>query len=305
MPDGLSAHLCVKGYFGELGDLGVLLRRVGQPEAYFYRDLAAATGVRTLRAVFADVDPDTQHGVIITGDVVAQGARFLDTRDECPSTRSPTDSRSSRGCMRRRGRGPTSRTDPGWRRGSRGPCSTEVSPRSAATSKGRSAWACRRRCVTPNDSSRRTARSQRSPRKRACGRLCTVIRTLPTCSSMRRARRGSSTGSSSSALPGTSTSGTTSRRRCRWKNVGARRRISSAHYLEHLTAAGIDAPSWDDGVARRAPRNPPRLLPLGDHAQGRPGNHGRVVDAPRQRGRRPRCIRSRHMISEHSGEQPW
>ena len=82
MPDGLSAHLCVKGYFGDLGDLGVLMRRVGQPEAYFYRDLAAVSGVRTLRAVYADVDPETEHGVIITEDVIAQGARFLDGRDE-------------------------------------------------------------------------------------------------------------------------------------------------------------------------------------------------------------------------------
>jgi hypothetical protein len=82
MPDGLSPHLCVKGYFGDLGDLGPLLRRVGQPEAYFYRDLASSSGVRTLRAVYADVDPATGHGVIITEDVVAQGARFLDGRDE-------------------------------------------------------------------------------------------------------------------------------------------------------------------------------------------------------------------------------
>jgi hypothetical protein len=78
LPKGLSSHLCVKGYFGDLGDLGPLLRRVGQPEVYFYRDLAAATGVRTLRAVYADVDPDTEHGVFITEDIVEQGATFLD-----------------------------------------------------------------------------------------------------------------------------------------------------------------------------------------------------------------------------------
>jgi len=82
IPDGVSAHLCVKGYFGKLGELGLLLRRLGQPEVYFYRDLAAASGVRTLRAVYADVDPETEHGVIITEDVVAQGARFLDGRDD-------------------------------------------------------------------------------------------------------------------------------------------------------------------------------------------------------------------------------
>jgi hypothetical protein len=34
--------------------------------------------VRTLRSVYADVDPATHHGVIITEDVVVEGAEFLD-----------------------------------------------------------------------------------------------------------------------------------------------------------------------------------------------------------------------------------
>lgn len=34
--------------------------------------------MRTLRSVYADIDPDTQHGVVITEDVVAQGGTFLD-----------------------------------------------------------------------------------------------------------------------------------------------------------------------------------------------------------------------------------
>ncbi|ORW32514.1 aminoglycoside phosphotransferase [Mycobacterium paraense] len=73
--DGLSLALCVKGYFN---DIGRTARYVGAPEACFYRDLAAPTGVRTLRSVYADVDPATRHGVVITEDVVAQGATFLD-----------------------------------------------------------------------------------------------------------------------------------------------------------------------------------------------------------------------------------
>ncbi|MCA2320064.1 phosphotransferase [Mycobacterium intracellulare] len=73
--DGRSQKLCVKGYFN---DIGRFARYVGAPEAYFYRELAAATGVRTLHSVYADIDPHTQHGVIITDDVVAQGATFLD-----------------------------------------------------------------------------------------------------------------------------------------------------------------------------------------------------------------------------------
>ena len=53
-------------------------RQIGAPEAYFYRHLAVHTRVRTLRSVYADIDPATHHGVVITEDVVAQGATFLD-----------------------------------------------------------------------------------------------------------------------------------------------------------------------------------------------------------------------------------
>ncbi|MGV0046831.1 phosphotransferase [Mycobacterium colombiense] len=73
--DGRSRALCVKGYFNEMGRAA---RYIGAPEAHFYRDLAATTGVRTLTSIYADVDPRTRHGVIITEDVAAQGATFLD-----------------------------------------------------------------------------------------------------------------------------------------------------------------------------------------------------------------------------------
>lgn len=75
LPEGLPAHLCGKGYFTEAGRA---FRYVGEPEACFYRDTAAATGMRTLRSVWAGVEPSTRHGVVITEDVVAQGATFLD-----------------------------------------------------------------------------------------------------------------------------------------------------------------------------------------------------------------------------------
>jgi Phosphotransferase enzyme family len=75
LPDGLPAALCIKGYFNEIGRAA---RYVGAPEAGFYRDLAATTGVRTLHSVYADIDPETRHGVVITDDVVAQGGTFLD-----------------------------------------------------------------------------------------------------------------------------------------------------------------------------------------------------------------------------------
>jgi hypothetical protein len=73
--DGQSRALCVKGYFNEIGRAA---RYIGAPEACFYRDLAAATRVRTLHSVYADIDPATRHGVVITEDVVSQGGTFLD-----------------------------------------------------------------------------------------------------------------------------------------------------------------------------------------------------------------------------------
>jgi hypothetical protein len=79
LPDGLCPDLCVKGYFSEVG---ASYRHVGEPEAYFYRDIAGSTGMRTLRSVYADVDPATRHGVVITEDIVAQGGTFLDARSD-------------------------------------------------------------------------------------------------------------------------------------------------------------------------------------------------------------------------------
>jgi thiamine kinase-like enzyme len=79
MPEGLSQHLCAKGFFG---DAFRGHRRAGEPEACFYRDLAPSIDMRTLHCVYADVDPSTRHGVVITDDVVEQGARFLVASDE-------------------------------------------------------------------------------------------------------------------------------------------------------------------------------------------------------------------------------
>src|SRR4030095_1656221 len=75
VPDGLSQHLCVKGYFSEFGRAA---RSAGLPEAAFYRDLADATRVRTLRCAYVDLDAETQANVVLTEDVVAQGGIFLD-----------------------------------------------------------------------------------------------------------------------------------------------------------------------------------------------------------------------------------
>ena len=79
LPPGLPSDLCVKGYFTDCSETGAASRSAGIPEALFYRHLAATSGVRTLECYYADVDAATNHGVIITGDVAADGAIFLDS----------------------------------------------------------------------------------------------------------------------------------------------------------------------------------------------------------------------------------
>ena len=78
VPQGLPSELCVKGYFSDCSKTAAVSRTAGVPEVLFYRHLSASSGVRTLDCFYADVDPVTQHGVVITGDVAAQGATFLD-----------------------------------------------------------------------------------------------------------------------------------------------------------------------------------------------------------------------------------
>ena len=75
LPAGLVPTLCAKGYFGERGRH---IAHIGEPEARFYATLAETTGVHTLKSVYADVHPETRHGVVITEDVVAAGGEFLD-----------------------------------------------------------------------------------------------------------------------------------------------------------------------------------------------------------------------------------
>jgi hypothetical protein len=79
LPQGLPANLCAKGYFSDTGNSAY--RAAGESEACFYRDLAATIGVRTLPSVYADMDPDSRHGVVITEDIAAAGATFVDPRD--------------------------------------------------------------------------------------------------------------------------------------------------------------------------------------------------------------------------------
>ncbi|MER5181672.1 phosphotransferase [Streptomyces sp. NPDC002896] len=80
-PGGLPTALCAKGYFAEES---LPLATLGATEAAFYRDLAAATGVRTLAPVYAEVDAQTGRPILITEDVIASGHRFIDAT--CPYT---------------------------------------------------------------------------------------------------------------------------------------------------------------------------------------------------------------------------
>jgi phosphotransferase family enzyme len=75
LPAGLPPRLCAKGYFSETGRS---TPGVGEVEASFYRELAPVSGVRTLHSVYADVDAETHHGVVISADVIAAGGEFLD-----------------------------------------------------------------------------------------------------------------------------------------------------------------------------------------------------------------------------------
>jgi Phosphotransferase enzyme family len=83
IPEGLSPHLCVKGYYAPDARASA---SAGIAEALFYRDIVARTGVRTLTPVVAAVAEDFSDAVLITEDVAHAGATFLDSlSDYSPS----------------------------------------------------------------------------------------------------------------------------------------------------------------------------------------------------------------------------
>ena len=77
LKDGTRSDYWIKGYFTELGQA---YRQAGIPEAMFYRELAEASQLRTLRSVYTAVDADSSANVVITEDVRGSGAVFLDAR---------------------------------------------------------------------------------------------------------------------------------------------------------------------------------------------------------------------------------
>lgn len=79
VPEGLSTNLVAKGYFGEhLRQV----RYVGEAEAFFYREIVEPAGLRSMRCVYADIDPESRHGVVITEDAGVAGGTFLSALSE-------------------------------------------------------------------------------------------------------------------------------------------------------------------------------------------------------------------------------
>lgn len=71
-PGGAPDALCVKGYFENPAMVAA-----GQVEARFYRLVAPHVDVRMPRCVYAAVDEDSGHGLVLMDDLVATGSRFL------------------------------------------------------------------------------------------------------------------------------------------------------------------------------------------------------------------------------------
>jgi len=72
--DGRSDAFCVKGYFAPESAGFVDL---GQLEVHFYETLAPALGLEVPECVYAAIDPETGHGLVVMRDLVAAGCRFL------------------------------------------------------------------------------------------------------------------------------------------------------------------------------------------------------------------------------------
>lgn len=73
-PSGAPDALCVKGYFAPEHDS---FASVGLVEARFYADVAPHLNVRMPPCVHAGIDPETEHGLILMEDLVAEGSTFL------------------------------------------------------------------------------------------------------------------------------------------------------------------------------------------------------------------------------------
>ena len=99
--DGRTAvDLWVKGYFSEIGRP---FRFAGIPEAMFYRELAGQSGMRTLRCVFAAVDPRRSRTSSSPRMSWLEGAVFLDSLQLYTADQAARASSSSPRCTPRLG----------------------------------------------------------------------------------------------------------------------------------------------------------------------------------------------------------
>jgi aminoglycoside phosphotransferase (APT) family kinase protein len=72
--NGRVDAFCVKAYFNPEMRTRVA---AGEPEARFYTEIAPTLPIRVPPCVYAAIDPDTGHALVLMEDLVAQGATFL------------------------------------------------------------------------------------------------------------------------------------------------------------------------------------------------------------------------------------
>jgi len=75
-PEDAPRALCAKGLL-DTTHPGVLETGTSEREARFYLDIAPKTTMRVPALAYGGIDPETKHGLIITEDLIAAGARFL------------------------------------------------------------------------------------------------------------------------------------------------------------------------------------------------------------------------------------
>jgi thiamine kinase-like enzyme len=79
-PQNAPRALCAKGVL-DMADPRMLARMLesgtSEREARFYLEIAPKTNMRVPALAYGGIDPETRHGLIITEDLIASGARFL------------------------------------------------------------------------------------------------------------------------------------------------------------------------------------------------------------------------------------
>ena len=204
------------------------------------------SGVHTLRSVYADVNPETRHGVVITEDVIEAGGTFLDAL----SPYSPDQVAASLEELARftRRRGPTSVAGRPWLAPRRGAPYFEM----RGVKEIRKNFEGPPGRDVPDDVRSPSACSTRSDARGAArapaGPSSTATRTSATSSSTPAAGRARRLADACSTATGPPTSATTSRPRSNRPSGDAERDLLT-HYLDALAGSRSQA-------ARPRPRGP-------------------------------------------------